>query len=56
MVMVLAPKKKAVPVKAKKPSAPKAPKAPKVAKEEKDATEATQAKDPVAEAKPAAAE
>ncbi len=53
MVMVLAPKKKAVPVKAKKPSAPKAP---KVAKEGKDATEATQTKDPVAEAKPAAAE
>ena len=53
MVMVLAPKKKAVPVKAKKPAAPKAPKAPK---ETKEATEATQAKDPVAEAKPAAAE
>jgi translation initiation factor IF-3 len=53
MVMVLAPKKKAVPVKAKKPAAPKAPRAPKDAKE---AAEATQAKDPVAEAKPAAAE
>ena len=47
MVMVLAPKKKPVPVKAKKPKAPKAP---------KEAKEATQAKDPVAEAKPAAAE
>ena len=44
MVMVLAPKKKAVPVKARKPKAPK------------EAKEATQAKDPVAEAKPAAAE
>jgi translation initiation factor IF-3 len=49
MVMVLAPKKKAVPVKAKKPSAPKAP------KEAKQSTEATQAKDSVAEAKPAPA-
>jgi translation initiation factor IF-3 len=44
MVMVLAPKKKALPVKAKKPKAPKAPKAEKEAKETK------------AEAKPAAAE
>jgi translation initiation factor IF-3 len=44
MVMVLAPKKKALPVKAKKPKAPKAPKAEKDAKETK------------AEAKPAAAE
>ncbi|OFZ83929.1 MAG: translation initiation factor IF-3 [Betaproteobacteria bacterium RBG_16_66_20] len=56
MVMVLAPKKKALPVKAKKPSAPKAPKAPKEAKEAKEATQATEAKDPVAEAKPATAQ
>ncbi|HLX79162.1 MAG TPA: translation initiation factor IF-3 [Burkholderiales bacterium] len=35
MVMVLAPKKKVVPVKARKPSAPKAPKEAKPAKEEK---------------------
>jgi translation initiation factor IF-3 len=53
MVMVLAPKKKPVPVKAKKPSAPKAPPAPKEVKEVKQETET---KDPVAEAKPAAAE
>jgi len=44
MVMVLAPKKKVVPVKARKPSAPKAPKEAKPAKEEKKE-----------EAKPAAA-
>ncbi|HUN68824.1 MAG TPA: translation initiation factor IF-3 [Burkholderiales bacterium] len=53
MVMVLAPKKKAVPVKAKKPAAPKAP---KEAKQAKDAKDAVETKDPVAEAKPAAAE
>jgi translation initiation factor IF-3 len=53
MVMVLAPKKKPVPVKAKKPSAPKTPKAPKEVKEAKQEAET---KDPVAEAKPAAAE
>ena len=47
MVMVLAPKKKAVPVRAKKPKAPK---------EAKEATQATEAKDPVAEAKPATAQ
>jgi translation initiation factor IF-3 len=50
MVMVLAPKKKAVPVKAKKPSAPKAP------KEAKEVAAAVETKDPVTEAKPAAAE
>jgi len=53
MVMVLAPKKKAVPVKAKKPAAPKVPKEAKPAKEAKAAVET---KDPEAEAKPAAAE
>jgi len=56
MVMVLAPKKKPVPVKAKKPAAPKAPKAPKEAKEAKEAKQAAEAKDPETAAKPAAAE
>ena len=47
MVMVLAPKKKAVPAKAKKP---------KVPKEAKEAKETKEAKEPKAGAKPAAAE
>ena len=49
MVMVLAPKKKGVPTKAK-------PKEAKEAKEAKESTQATETKDPIAEAKPAAAE